>query len=197
MLPIALGEATKLAGRMLDATKAYDFTIRFGEETDTLDGEGEVIETSDDRPTLAEIEAVLPRFTGPIEQIPPAYSALKIDGKAAYASARAGEAVEMKARPVTITASFVTPANVVARLIDSGSAERECELGEVTLAAPSPKAPTSAASPATSPARWAPSAMSPCSAAPAPGRSGSNRPFRWTFLPKPLESGGLMGRYFR
>ena len=98
VLPIALGEATKLAGRMLDATKAYEFTIRFGEETDTLDAEGEVVATSDVRPTLAEVEAVLPRFTGPIEQVPPAYSALKIDGKPAYARARAGEDVEMKAR---------------------------------------------------------------------------------------------------
>ena len=103
VLPIALGEATKLAGRMLDATKAYDFTIRFGEETDTLDGEGSVVETSDVRPSLEEIEAVLPRFTGPISQIPPAYSALKIDGKPAYARARAGEeAVEMKPREVTV-----------------------------------------------------------------------------------------------
>ena len=66
VLPIALGEATKLAGRMLDATKAYDFTIRFGEETDTLDLEGKVIATSDVRPTPAEVEAILPRFTGPI-----------------------------------------------------------------------------------------------------------------------------------
>src|SRR5687768_487652 len=81
VLPIAIGEATKLAGRMLDATKSYDFTIRFGAETDTLDGEGEVIERSDRRPTLAELAAVLPSFIGPIEQIPPAYSALKIDGK--------------------------------------------------------------------------------------------------------------------
>src|SRR6476660_7240492 len=78
VLPIALGEATKLAGRMLDATKDYAFTIRFGEETDTFDTEGEVIATSDVRPTLAEVAAVLPRFTGPIEQVPPAYSALKI-----------------------------------------------------------------------------------------------------------------------
>ncbi|HEY0164209.1 MAG TPA: tRNA pseudouridine(55) synthase TruB [Sphingomicrobium sp.] len=104
VLPIALGEATKLAGRMLDATKAYDFTIRFGEETDTLDVEGEVVETSDQLPTLGEIEAVLPRFTGPIEQIPPAYSALKIDGKPAYARSRAGEQLEMKARSVTVHA---------------------------------------------------------------------------------------------
>src|SRR6476469_2463316 len=66
VLPIALGEATKVAGRMLDATKAYEFTIRFGEETDTLDREGAVVATSEVRPTLGEIEAVLPRFTGEI-----------------------------------------------------------------------------------------------------------------------------------
>src|SRR3954453_49981 len=76
VLPIALGEATKLCGRMLDATKAYEFTNRFGEETDTLDAEGEVVATSDVRPSLDQIEAVLPRFTGEIEQVPPAYSAL-------------------------------------------------------------------------------------------------------------------------
>ena len=102
VLPIALGEATKLAGRMLDATKAYDFTIRFGVETDTLDAEGSVVVASDIRPTLAEVEAVLPRYTGPIEQVPPAYSALKVDGKRAYDRARAGEAIVMTARGVTI-----------------------------------------------------------------------------------------------
>ena len=102
VLPIALGEATKLAGRMLDATKAYDFTIHFGEETDTLDREGVVVMTSEARPTRADVERVLPQFTGPIEQFPPAYSALKIDGKAAYARARAGEAVEMQSRTVTV-----------------------------------------------------------------------------------------------
>ena len=102
VLPIALGEATKLAGRMLDATKAYDFTIAFGTQTDTLDREGSVIATSDKRPTRAEIEAVLPRFTGPIEQAPPAYSALKVEGKRAYALARAGEEVDLKPRAVTV-----------------------------------------------------------------------------------------------
>jgi tRNA pseudouridine55 synthase len=107
VLPIALGEATKLAGRMLDATKAYDFTIRFGEETDTLDAEGAVIETSDVLPSQAAVEAVLSRFTGEIEQIPPVYSALKIDGKAAYARARAGETVGMKPRRVTVHALAV------------------------------------------------------------------------------------------
>ena len=102
VLPIALGEATKLAGRMLDATKAYDFTIRFGEETDTLDLEGKVIATSEVRPTQADVEAVLPCFTGPIRQVPPAFSALKVEGKRAYDLARAGEQVELEARSVTI-----------------------------------------------------------------------------------------------
>jgi tRNA pseudouridine55 synthase len=119
VLPIALGEATKLAGRMLDATKAYEFTIRFGEETDTLDREGQVVASNPVMPSLQQIEAVLPRFTGEIEQVPPAYSALKIDGKAAYARARAGEQLNMKSRRVTIASLHV-----------------ECEeLGEITLAA--------------------------------------------------------------
>lgn len=104
VLPIALGEATKLAGRMLDSDKAYDFCVKFGEQTDTLDAEGAVIATSDVRPTLAEVEAVLPRFTGPIEQMPPAYSALKVDGRRAYDLARAGEEVALKTRAVTIRA---------------------------------------------------------------------------------------------
>ena len=102
VLPIALGEATKLAGRMLDASKIYDFTIQFGEETDTLDTEGEVTERSDRRPPMAVIGGVLEHFTGLIEQIPPKYSALKIDGKRAYDLARAGEEVEMKTREVTV-----------------------------------------------------------------------------------------------
>jgi tRNA pseudouridine55 synthase len=102
VLPIALGEATKLAGRMLDATKAYDFAIRFGEETDTLDAEGQAIATNEFRPTPEQIEAVLPRFTGEIEQVPPVFSALKIGGKAAYERARAGETLEMTPRRVTV-----------------------------------------------------------------------------------------------
>jgi len=104
VLPIALGEATKLSGRMLDADKAYEFTCRFGVETDTLDLEGEAVATSPHRPTGAEIEAILPRFTGPIDQVPPAFSALKIDGKRAYDRARAGEAVTMPSRPVVVHA---------------------------------------------------------------------------------------------
>ncbi|HTN13877.1 MAG TPA: tRNA pseudouridine(55) synthase TruB [Sphingomonadaceae bacterium] len=109
VLPIALGEATKLCGRMLDASKIYDFTVKFGEQTDTLDAEGQVVATSDARPTLAQIEAVLPRFTGPIEQVPPAFSALKVDGKRAYDLARAGEEVVLKVRNVTIFALSVCP----------------------------------------------------------------------------------------
>lgn len=108
VLPIALGEATKLAGRMLDASKIYDFTIRFGEETDTLDTEGTVIERCDAIPTRAQVEAVLPQFTGAIEQVPPAYSALKVDGKRAYDLARAGEVVALKKRAVTIHSLSVT-----------------------------------------------------------------------------------------
>ena len=102
VLPIAIGEATKLAGRMLDASKIYDFTIQFGTETDTLDREGAVVATSDTRPSLAQIEAVLAQFTGSISQIPPVYSALKVDGQRAYDLARAGEQVELKARDVVI-----------------------------------------------------------------------------------------------
>jgi tRNA pseudouridine55 synthase len=102
VLPVALGEATKLAGRMLDSDKIYDFTIRFGEETDTLDAEGTVVAWSEHRPSLAEIEAMLPRFTGEIEQVPPAYSALKVEGRRAYDLARAGTEVALKPRRVTV-----------------------------------------------------------------------------------------------
>jgi len=125
VLPIALGEATKLCGRMLGATKGYDFTITFGEETDTLDGEGEVVATSKGRPALEQVKAVLPRFTGEIEQMPPAYSALKIQGKAAYARARAGEDVELKARSVSV---------YELKLLSPGEARGE-ELDEITLSA--------------------------------------------------------------
>ncbi|HEU4962214.1 MAG TPA: tRNA pseudouridine(55) synthase TruB [Sphingomonas sp.] len=102
VLPVAVGEATKLAGRMLDSDKVYAFTLRFGEETDTLDAEGVVVATSEVRPTADEVEAVLPRFTGTIQQVPPAFSALKVDGKRAYDLARAGEAVALATRTVTI-----------------------------------------------------------------------------------------------
>ena len=102
VLPIALGEATKLCGRMLDASKIYEFTVQFGEQTDTLDAEGEIVDRSDHRPPIAAVAAVLEHFTGDIEQVPPAYSALKVDGKRAYDRARAGETVELETRAVTI-----------------------------------------------------------------------------------------------
>ncbi|MBW7945949.1 MAG: tRNA pseudouridine(55) synthase TruB [Sphingomonadaceae bacterium] len=102
VLPIALGEATKLTGRMLNGDKVYEFTVRFGIATETDDAEGAVVATSDIRPPRAAIEAVLPRFTGAIEQRPPAYSALKVDGERAYARARAGETVILPPRTVTI-----------------------------------------------------------------------------------------------
>lgn len=102
VLPIALGEATKLAGRMLDAVKGYQFTVSFGTATATDDTEGKVVAQSDVRPTPTAIETALPRFTGPITQMPPAYSALKIDGQRAYALARAGETVVLAPRDLVI-----------------------------------------------------------------------------------------------
>ncbi|GGB49747.1 tRNA pseudouridine(55) synthase TruB [Blastomonas aquatica] len=110
VLPIALGEATKLTGQMLNGDKTYDFTIAFGVQTDTLDVEGKPVAHSDVRPTLEQIETVLGRFTGPIEQVPPAFSALKVDGKRAYDLARAGEEVELASRAVTIHALKSSPA---------------------------------------------------------------------------------------
>ncbi|MEG3123968.1 tRNA pseudouridine(55) synthase TruB [Sphingomonas sp. GB1N7] len=112
VLPIAVGEATKLAGRMLDSDKIYDFTIRFGVQTDTLDMEGVEVGASGVRPSLLEIAAVLPHFTGAIQQVPPAYSALKVDGQRAYDLARAGEEVVLASRSVTIHALTVAPAEV-------------------------------------------------------------------------------------
>ena len=102
LLPIALGEATKTVQYVMDGAKRYEMTLRFGIETDTLDPEGEEVRTSEVRPTTEEIEAALPAFIGEIEQVPPAFSALKINGKRAYDLARAGEQVEMKARTVRI-----------------------------------------------------------------------------------------------
>ncbi|ABS65228.1 tRNA pseudouridine synthase B [Parvibaculum lavamentivorans DS-1] len=102
ILPVALGEATKTVPFMIDAAKGYRFTIRFGEATTTHDAEGEVTETSPRRPSDAEIEAGFAAFRGEIQQVPPAFSAIKIDGERAYARARAGEEVVMEARPVTI-----------------------------------------------------------------------------------------------
>ncbi len=104
VLPLAFGEATKTISFMMDAGKTYEFTICWGVSTTTLDTEGEVIARSDKRPNKASILAILPSFTGNIEQIPPAFSAIKLDGKRAYDLARAGEQVVLKARTVRIDA---------------------------------------------------------------------------------------------
>jgi tRNA pseudouridine55 synthase len=143
VLPVAVGEATKLAGRMLDSDKIYDFTIGFGVQTDTLDLEGKEIAASGHRPTLADVEGVLPRFTGPIEQAPPAYSAILIDGQRAYDLARAGQDVEMKTRAITIhnlaisspqrgEDSTACPQSGLAKLGEEAAAEK---INEITLTA--------------------------------------------------------------
>lgn len=102
ILAIAFGEATKTVPYTMDAEKTYRFTARWGQATATDDAEGPVIETSEGRPTQADIEGALPGFTGHIMQTPPAYSAIKVDGERAYDLARAGETVELKARPAFI-----------------------------------------------------------------------------------------------
>ena len=102
VLPIAFGEATKTVPFVVEGNKAYRFTVRFGIETDTDDAEGSAIGTSDKRPARAEIESVLPRFTGEISQVPPRFSALKVDGARAYDLAREQEEFELAPRPVVI-----------------------------------------------------------------------------------------------
>jgi len=108
ILPIGLGEATKTMPFIVDATKEYAFTVKWGEATDSDDKEGEIIHSGGHAPNLQDIEAVLPAFTGTIEQIPPAYSAIKVDGKRAYKLARDGETVELQPRPVEIQELSVT-----------------------------------------------------------------------------------------
>jgi tRNA pseudouridine55 synthase len=104
ILPIALGEATKTVPYAVEGRKHYAFTVRWGAATDTDDAEGRVVATAEARPTPEEIEALLPGFTGEIMQVPPAFSAVKIDGERAYDLARSGEAVALEARPVHIEA---------------------------------------------------------------------------------------------
>lgn len=102
ILPIALGEATKTVPFVQDGEKTYRFTARWGEATTTDDTEGEVTATSAVRPSREEIEAALPDFTGEIDQVPPAFSAIKVDGERAYDLARDGEKVELEARIITV-----------------------------------------------------------------------------------------------
>ena len=102
VLAIALGEATKTVPILTEALKAYDFTVNWGAETASDDASGAVLKTSDIRPDEAAIRAALPRFTGEIMQVPPAVSAVKVDGERAYDLAREGEEVQLAARPLWV-----------------------------------------------------------------------------------------------
>ena len=102
LLPVALGEATKTIAYLGDALKAYEFTVKWGEQTTTDDAEGDVIEASGIRPTEAGITAALPQFIGDIQQVPPQYSAVKVDGNRAYDIARGGETMELAARDLYV-----------------------------------------------------------------------------------------------
>jgi tRNA pseudouridine55 synthase len=126
VLPIALGEATKTVSFAMDGAKAYRFTVRWGEATDTDDAEGEVIERCETRPTRAAIEAALPQFTGTIVQVPPRYSAIKLAGERAYDLARDGEMVEIEPRDVEVTSL------VLVGVADPDHAEFEAECGKGT-----------------------------------------------------------------
>lgn len=102
ILPIALGEATKTVSYVVDGSKLYRFSVRWGEQRSTDDAEGDVVATSEVRPDEAAIRAILPRFTGDIEQVPPTYSAIKVAGKRAYALARADMEVTLEPRIVHV-----------------------------------------------------------------------------------------------
>lgn len=108
ILPIGLGEATKTMPYIVDASKEYAFTVQWGTATDSDDKEGEVIETGGRTPSKAEVENIFADFVGSIQQVPPAYSAIKVDGQRAYKLARDGEAVELKARTVEIQSLTLT-----------------------------------------------------------------------------------------
>ena len=126
VLPIALGEATKTVPFAVDGLKAYQFTVRWGTETDTDDAEGRPVRTSDKRPTAAEIEAILPRFRGEIQQTPPQYSAIKVDGNRAYDLAREGEVVQLEPRPVVIDRLDMV------EMVDESTSVFEAECGRGT-----------------------------------------------------------------
>jgi len=102
ILPIALGEATKTVPFVVDGLKSYRFTVRWGEETETDDNEGEVVERSDKRPSRDDLERLLPNFTGEIEQVPPRFSAIKVEGARAYDLAREGDEFQLAARLVQV-----------------------------------------------------------------------------------------------
>lgn len=102
ILPIALGEATKTVPYVQDSIKTYNFTVTWGEQRSTDDAEGEAIATSDKRPSRTDVESLLPAFHGDVEQTPPQFSAIKVDGARAYDLARDGETIELKSRLVYI-----------------------------------------------------------------------------------------------
>ena len=109
LLPIALGEATKTVNWAMEGRKTYQVLVRWGEARTTDDREGEICAVSDSRPTFNDIESILSRFEGEILQTPPKFSAIKVEGERAYDLARAGEEVELAARPVTIEKIVVLP----------------------------------------------------------------------------------------
>jgi tRNA pseudouridine55 synthase len=108
VLAVALGEATKTVPYITDALKAYEFTVRLGASTNTDDAEGEVLKTSELRPTDEEIKEALLSFIGDIEQVPPQFSAVKIDGQRAYKRAREGEEMALAARPLYVDSMLLT-----------------------------------------------------------------------------------------
>ena len=110
ILPIALGEATKTVPMMREAQKVYRFTINWGVSTDSVDREGEIIGRSDVRPTVDQVKAALPAFVGEIDQTPPRFSAIKVDGARAYDLARDGVEFELQSRRVTIHSAEVSDA---------------------------------------------------------------------------------------
>lgn len=165
VLPLALGAGTKTVPYVMDGTKEYVFTLRFGEARDSDDADGVVTETSDVRPTDAAIRAALPAFTGTIMQVPPRFSAVKVQGERAYDLARAGAEVELaRGRPRSTGSNWWR----------APMPTRPCSWSKAA------RAYTCGASRATSPARSARSAMSRRCAGVGSARSRRRRRFRWT-----------------
>jgi tRNA pseudouridine55 synthase len=127
LLPIALGEATKTVPYVVDGEKSYAFSVTWGAETDTDDSEGQVTKTSDGRPTREQIQAILPAFTGDIQQTPPQYSAIKVDGNRAYDLAREGQTFELAARTV-----IVHTLNISDHKTDNSVTTFACDCGKGT-----------------------------------------------------------------
>jgi tRNA pseudouridine55 synthase len=129
LLPLALGEATKTVPFVMDGRKRYRFTVRWGEERDTDDAEGRIVATSATRPSMDAIRACLPAFTGTIAQVPPKFSAIKIDGERAYDLARDGQEVVLEPRPVDIHALALVEVPDADLAADLAIFEAECGKG--------------------------------------------------------------------